>query len=613
MATPRPLKLTRESYASAQNPAKLNPIAKILVKVPTSTIGDCWDFLIPEELSTEAVPGQLVLIPFNHRLLEGYILTRSDQSENANLKFITKTISSIPPLTQTQLSLLEGLSERYGCNRSDFLDSMVPPFSKVGEKRQTAKGALLSHSEPVSQSTLRELRIIPQDSTLSTELFAIIARYPRKKIFIFPEISQLETFAALLHERQTHFVTLHSLLSKSERYEAYLEANRDSTNVILGLRSSTLLSAAAEDLLVVIDDVEATHYEMRSPSWNSRDVALLQANQTNILFLCHAPSLELVRLHQLGWLPSSFQRKPERKRIVCETDGAVGTYRSLITESLRVGPVLVIQNAKGFIRSFTCNDCRNIALCDCGGKLTLGDLLAEPICSECASKISHWSCRWCSSAKPRIASRGLDQSAKEFAQYYPQIPIVLSTAEHRVLRVSQANQLVFSTIGCEPLGSYQAIIFLGAEREYSGVEMRSQERSRNHWAKLLTLLQPDGVLYLQMSREHVAVQELLLGNPFLAAEKEMAERDELNLPPNFRLIRISGSEVELRKIVPVLNQLAVQVLGPFAFDANRSRLLIKSSHEAVKPLLAQFAIINRLLQSQGRDLLTLYLDPSELS
>ncbi len=612
MATPRPLKLTQESYSASQTPARALPVAKVLVKVPTSTINSYWDFLIPEELSEIATVGQLVLVPFGNRQLEGYIRSRGETGEPVELKFITKVVSSIPPLSPSQFILLDNLSDRFECSASEFLDSIIPPFSRTGERRIPDSVHPLP---PSSLSTVptRELRVIPQSSTLNLELFKIIDTHSGKKIFIFPEMSQLETFSSQLQELNRPHLLLHSQLSKSDRYEAYLAANGNSQDVVLGLRSSVMLGTINGDILVVIDDADSSHYEMRAPTWNSRDVALLRANFTNIIFLCHAPSLELVRLHTLHWLPSTFSKSSQRKRISADSESTESTYRSLITESLRSGSVLVIQNVKGYIRSFTCNDCRNIALCECGGKLSLEDLSSKPICSDCATKVMLWACRWCGGVKPRIASRGLNQSAKEFGQHYPQTPIVVSTAEHRVLTISDEKQLVFSTVGCEPFGRYRAVIHLGADREYSGLEMRSQERSRVHWAKLLTLLEPDGTLYLQMPRDHVAVQALLTGNPFLAGEKEIAERDELHLPPNFRLIRISGAEAELRKILPVLAESDVQVLGPFSSDGRRPRLLIKSNHDAVKPLLAQLAIVNRLLQSQGRDLLTLHLDPSELS
>ena len=613
MATPRPLKLAQESYRETPTATESLPVAEVLVRVPTSTIEDRWDYLVPSELDGAASVGQLVTVPFGSRTLEGYILNRRELTDEANRKFISAVISSTPPLSISQLALLETLSDRYAANASDFLETFLPPFSKAGENHHFAhrRDAEVPRSSPNSPS--RELRIIPQNSTLHEELLRIINGTHRRIVIVFPELSQIETFAEVLTNRSISFIALHSNLKKSERYEAYLSANSLETTLVLGLRSASMLSAGSDDLLVIVDDSDSSHYEQRSPTWNSRDVALLRSQSTNIIFLSHAPSLELTRLHSLEWLPTSFRKAPKRKRITADGEGVESSYRSLITESLRSGSVLVIHNAKGHIRSFTCSGCRNIALCDCGGKLTLTDLLSEPTCSECSLKIPSWKCRWCGGAKPRIATRGMHQSAKEFAQHYPQIPVIIANADHRVLHQPSGNHLIFSTIGCEPIGVYQAIIFLGADREYSGVAMRSQERARSHWAKLLTLLHEDGTFYLQMPRDHVAIQELLTGNPFLAAEKEIDERNELHLPPYFRLFRLVGSDEELRKVLPALQEFALEILGPFQSTVSRPRVLIKVEHERARDLLQRLSIVNRLLQTQGRELLTIHCDPSELS
>ena len=490
MATPKPLKLSRESYVPnlSSAPAEQAPLASVLVFVPTSAIPDTWDYLVPQELSAEASVGTLVRVPFGGKILEGLVISRRAMGVENSFKFIHSTISRIPPVTPEQLEILPALATRYGCNESGIVESFFPPFSKMGERSVAAR----TITPRKSQATVRALHIVPTSSHLHEEILTILRsdRFPGKKVIIFPELFQLEACQRFLAKNDLPVVVLHSGLPKSERYRNYLEANYQSTGVILSLRNGAFLNGTTDDLFVVIDDVEGTHYEGRSPTWNSRDVLLLRASQTNLLFLSHAPSLETVRLVDHGWLAYEPSKQP-RKKIIAEERNPESSSHRLISSALKNGSVLVIHNAKGHIRSFTCSQCRNIALCDCGGKLTLESITSNPICSTCSKEVFGWKCRWCATMKPRIAQRGIDFSAKEFAASFPGIPVHISTSDHRIEEVPAEISLILATTSCEPLGQYSAIVYFNADRDFASPTMRSQEQTRNHWSKLLTMLASD--------------------------------------------------------------------------------------------------------------------------
>lgn len=614
MATTRPLKLKRESYAEslAQAPASSNPIATVLVYVPSSTIPDLWDYLVSDTDDAKCLIGSLVRVPFGGKVLEGIVLSRRNEGAENSYKYIHSVLSTIPPLRPQQIHFLPELAQRYGCNQSELLESIFPPFSKSGEK-----AAQLSPETPISPNApLRKaLRLIPSDSDLHQELLAIVddSAISGKKIFIFPELHQLERFANLLESSGTTSIQLHSNLSKSLRYQRYLEANADSSAIILTLRNGALLNSGPNDLLVAIDDLLSTHYDGRSPSWNTRDVLLVRSSTTNILFLNHAPSLELIRLVDLGWLPLSHDSRPsKRKRIIAEERSPESSYHPIVSEALKRGSVLLIHNSKGFINSFSCSQCRNLALCDCGGKLTLTSIADTPICSICKKEDLQWKCRWCGTLKPRIAQKGIHYSGKELAASFPKVSIVISTADHRIDVLPPGNHLVLSTAGCEPFGSYQAIVYLNADRDFASSQMRSQERTRNHWAQLLTLLHPEGTFFLEMPSSHVAIQDLIKGNFLAAGRKEILERDELHLPPHNRLLALFGEQAELQRIVPLLIEEKLDFVGPFADPQSRTKIIIKVAHENASHLLATLVSVNKVQAAKGRALFSLHVDPPEL-
>jgi len=611
VATDKPLKLRRESYSEnvALLPAENIPVASVLVQVPSSLIPDIWDYLVPQELDSDCQVGSLVRLPFRGSILEGIILSRRELGEESGLKYLHSTLSRIPVLTPGQIEQLPTIAARYGCSQSAIVESFYPPFSKSGEKAVEMPAQKVSNTG----SPFRQLRIIASNSTLFQEILEILEKSPLggKKVFIFPELHELEAVQSFLEHQGFQPLILHSGLSKSTRYRNYLLANYLNEGVILALRSGAFLHGDTTDLFVVIDDVESKHYEGRSPSWNTRDVLLMRSSQTNILFLSHAPSLETARLVDRGWLPYAETSAP-RKKIIAQERNPENSTHGVISQGLKTGSVLIIHNTKGYINAFSCSQCRNMALCDCGGKLTLTSLTETPICSTCTQPYMSWKCRWCGTMKPRMAQKGINVSAREMAASFPGVSVLISTADHRISELPQERSLILATVSCEPRGEYSAIIYLSADRDFASPHMRSQERTRNHWAKLLTLLAADGTLFLEMPSNHSAVQDLIKGKPLDSARKEIIERDELHLPPNYRIIAIFGQPVELQRILPILIKHKFSFVGPFQDSEARAKIVIKVSHESASTAIETLVSINRVQGAKDRPLFSIHVDPAEL-
>jgi primosomal protein N' (replication factor Y) (superfamily II helicase) len=57
-----------------------------------------------------------------------------------------------------------------------------------------------------------------------------------------------------------------------------------------------------DSTVIVVNDNDPSHYEQRSPGWNTRDVTLLRSNRTAMIFLNSYHSMEVNRLISIGWL-----------------------------------------------------------------------------------------------------------------------------------------------------------------------------------------------------------------------------------------------------------------------------------------------------------------------
>ena len=69
-------------------------VAKIAVSAATYWIDKPYDYLIPEEMREQAVPGVRVSVPFSkgNRRCEGIILAVAENSEYEKLKAITEVL-----------------------------------------------------------------------------------------------------------------------------------------------------------------------------------------------------------------------------------------------------------------------------------------------------------------------------------------------------------------------------------------------------------------------------------------------------------------------------------------------------------------------------------------
>ena len=100
-----------------------------------------------------------------------------------------------------------------------------------------------------------------------------------------------------------------SHLSQRERLETYLKILTGTPALIVATRSGIFLPVAIGAEIIIVDDLDFSNYETRHPYWNVRDVALLNSENFSINFYAHSPSLELLRLKELGWLKMSVNQK----------------------------------------------------------------------------------------------------------------------------------------------------------------------------------------------------------------------------------------------------------------------------------------------------------------
>ena len=118
-------------------------------------------------------------------------------------------------------------------------------------------------------------------------------------------------------------------MPREERYRNYLQAMHGSDSVVVGTRSA--IFAPVKNLSTVIIHKESSydHYELRSPGWNSRSIALIRAKTESFKLILEY----LIAFHQLN-----------------------GAGEKLISENLTTGPyfekIEILPNSKAFSKLY---------------------------------------------------------------------------------------------------------------------------------------------------------------------------------------------------------------------------------------------------------------------
>ena len=110
-------------------------VARILLRGAIRQTDNYYSYLIPESLEGSIVRGSLVKVPFGNgnRYHFGVVTEVIDAKEDAaalcgKLKAVDSLVNDTPVMTEEQMSLIEPLSKRFNCTKSDIVELFVPAF-----------------------------------------------------------------------------------------------------------------------------------------------------------------------------------------------------------------------------------------------------------------------------------------------------------------------------------------------------------------------------------------------------------------------------------------------------------------------------------------------------
>ena len=629
MATPRLFRLKSEVIAKPVGAQALEePIARIWVDTGVDHLDAPYDYFVPQELSAHVLTGVRVQVSFGNREVEGIVIERLSSSTSGGvLKPITKVLSKFAVATTQSFELFDLVAKKFASSTFDVLRSAIPPRVAGVEKNRVYED--LELSKTISGKNRVDFIALPAHIAPLVQICANIDLSEGSNLLLVPDERDLSGLVQIWNERNpdNHAISLGSSLTRGERYSNFLDAINIPKKLVVGTRSAIFAPVASLSRIIIYRESSPDYFEQRSPGANVKDVALLRAQQerVDLSFLSYVTSLAIA--HEIYQRRIKYRHESERVAVRAFTPmpGQLLPERIFapVREALRKGPVLFLVTRKGYANALLCGQCKNFALCSCGGRLKIVSPTKPPLCSHCAQEFPAWRCAWCKSDKQYAASRGIDRASEEIGRAFPNIAIVSSSGDSIKDRVSDEHCIVVATPGASPIAErgYSAVVILNALSFFSHDDLAAGERARELLFETSALVRADGQVLIAIDDSHPVVAALTQWSPATMIQRELRERAELNLAPfaASAYLRVPTKEATqlatgLRSAISSgrLNS-AISILGPVELEDFESKIVLQYAHEYSEEV-AQF--LRELQRKRGiakKSLLHIRINPYSLA
>jgi primosomal protein N' (replication factor Y) len=622
----RPLKLKIQRAAQPAGPAATDlPIASVWVDSGISTLVEPFSYLIPEKLSSQVKIGSRVQVPFKEKHLEGIVIDRTAaNSDSRELKSIYKLLGEFAVATPETLELINLTATYWGGSPYDVIRSAIPPRVSAAEKNLSPSTA----SVPTSTAPIAFFHLLPPRKDPISALVSLITDSKSKgaKLVIVPTVRDLNRLISELDRAGIEFKSLDSTLPRSERYQNFLEISLGYTNLVIGMRAAIFAPIPNLSEIYLYQENSEHYYERRSPHWNVREVAWLRMKLSNLA------------LHLVGYVPSldvaidieskeiSYKANREKVSVLAQPSSSGELIPSkiyqLIRKALLTGPVLFLVPAKGYATAISCAKCRNIALCECSGKLSKANAKSDPICVLCSKVSQNWKCGWCGEARVFLTSRGIERFAEEIGRSFPNQLVIQSTANDSREYVGKESALVISTPGVEPIAEsgYSAVVILQVDRFLSSSASNGVERAYSNFFAASALVSESGTIALVHEDGAPITSALTTWNPATISKREIEQRIALQLPPIAGAIIILAEASELSRLKQGLESArqeerapkSLRVYGPTSSASDGPKLTLLIDPAEQEELVSLLREINKRRAISKKTALAYRVNPYSL-
>ncbi|PSK96848.1 replication restart DNA helicase PriA [Murinocardiopsis flavida] len=616
----------RRKSPKPRSPAASLPIARVAVDTPLPHLDRLFDYVVPDTMDADAVPGCRVRVSFSGQSLDGFLIERVAESDfDGRIAYLKQVVSAEPVLTPEVAALARAVADRYAGTLSDVLRLAVPPRHARVEKEERAapdpgaEPAAAPSADPPADpdpdpdpdpwdeypdgpAFIAALRgggspravwaALPGRSWTDAVAAAAAAALDagRGALIVVPDGRDAAAIDAALLARlgAGRHVALTAGLGPTERYRRFLAVVRGDVKAAVGTRAAMFAPVRDLGLVVLWDDGDDVHADPHAPYPHARTVLAMRAHRAGAAALIggFTRTTDAALLVESSWArPITADRAVLRRRAPrvraagddaeLARDEAARSARlpslalRVAREAALTGPVLVQVPRRGYLDSLACARCRAPARCAaCQGPLALRSAHAMPYCRWCGRLSGDWRCAGCDHGRMRANVVGARRTAEELGRAFPSVPVRTSGREEVLTEVGDRPALVVATPGAEPAaaGGYAAALLLDGWALLGRADLRAAEEALRRWFTAAALVRPaeDGGQVVVLADPALpATQALIRWDPAGFAERELADRRALGFPPAVTMASVTGAPAQVNELVAGVELPgSAEVLGP---------------------------------------------------
>jgi primosomal protein N' (replication factor Y) len=401
---------------------------------------------------------------------------------------------------------------------------------------------------------------------------------------------------------------------------------QEQNQIIIGSRSAVFAPLPPGSTIIVFKESSPDLYEVRSPAWNARDVAIMRKSidSARVILCGFVPSLDVAALIDTKRISYFNSNAKVSVKAFTPVDSSLlpGRIFTDIRSNISQGPVLFLLPRKGYANGILCAHCKNVALCSCGGRLHLTSKNADPACRICGTLTKDWKCSFCARDKKFVVSRGIERAQEEIARAFPNTAIVLSFGDVIKDHVESKPCIVLATPGAIPQvdGGYSAVVVLEGLSYFSHDDLRANERANELFFEVAGSAKKGGVVLLAIDDSHPIVSSLIRWNPSAILKRELAQRAEISFPPSVNSAVMILPTAQASPLVSGINKAIsdarlasdTRVLGPTKIDSQSSKIVVLSSSDSRTALTAFLHELMRRRSIAKKSDSSLRIDPYSL-
>lgn len=394
----------------------------------------------------------------------------------------------------------------------------------------------------------------------------------------------------------------------ADRYRAYRAVSRGLVSCVLGTRAAMYAPVGSDALFVIVDDNAYQYADGMMPYAQARGVVRLRARRHGGIFVSMGWSRSAISDYEANsYAPNADMQRLEILRDQCSTNGpsqpivplkavraqATPWVRHLNRETLikladpSIGariphtavrimrgaleanrPVLCVVPQDADSTTAICSHCRRQACCmRCARPLRMADT-----CPWCGAASADWSCKYCHASSMNAVRLGVNDTARQLAQLFRNVPIVVSSAKQPqgiVQIVDEQAMIVVAAPSAEPRvrshhtlpedytvnGSYQTVVILDAWNSLYATGLDARLDTLTAWMRAASMCASrnnDGTVLIVGETYGELVCAIQLWDPCIVTHQEYVERLEAGLPPLVATASIWGERNAVMQTVEAI-------------------------------------------------------------